>query len=106
MIERLTITLPADMATALKAAVASGDYATTSEIVREALRDWKHKKALQTQAFEELRRDIGIGVADMEGGGSSILTSTRSFGPRSDESPIAKRQKNEVDAVTSCGTRP
>ena len=68
MIERLTITLPADMATVLKAAVASGDYATTSEVVREALRDWKHKKALQTQAFEELRRDIGIGVADMEAG--------------------------------------
>ena len=68
MIERLTITLPADMATALKAAVASGDYATTSEVVREALRDWKHKKALQTQAFEELRRDIGIGVADVEAG--------------------------------------
>ena len=68
MIERLTITLPADMATALKAAVASGDYATTSEVVREALRDWKHKKALQTQAFEELRSDIDEGIADMEAG--------------------------------------
>ena len=68
MIERLTITLPADMATTLKAAVASGDYATTSEVVREALRDWKHKKALQSQALEELRRDIDEGIADMEAG--------------------------------------
>ena len=33
-IERLTITLPADMAALVKGAVAGGDYASTSEVVR------------------------------------------------------------------------
>jgi antitoxin ParD1/3/4 len=32
-IERLTITLPSQMAAAVKAAVAGGDYASTSEVV-------------------------------------------------------------------------
>ena len=44
-IERLTITLPAEMAKSVKEAVESGDYASTSEVVREALRDWKVKQA-------------------------------------------------------------
>lgn len=35
-IERLTITLPAEMAAAVKVAVEGGDYASTSEVVREA----------------------------------------------------------------------
>src|ERR1700756_2851144 len=38
-IERLTVTLPSDMAAVIKGAVADGDYASTSEVVREALRD-------------------------------------------------------------------
>ena len=40
-IERLTITLPYEMSAAVKDAVASGDYASVSEVVRDALRDWK-----------------------------------------------------------------
>lgn len=48
-IERLTITLPTDMAALVKDAVAEGDYASTSEVVREALRDWKMKRALKLQ---------------------------------------------------------
>ncbi|WP_442896884.1 ribbon-helix-helix domain-containing protein [Erythrobacter sp.] len=32
--------MPAEMAAKLRAAVDRGDYATTSEVVREALRDW------------------------------------------------------------------
>ena len=36
--ERLTITMPAEMAEALRQTVAGGEYASTSEVVREALR--------------------------------------------------------------------
>ena len=39
-LERITVTMPEEMAAKLRAAVDSGTYATTSEIVREALRDW------------------------------------------------------------------
>ena len=38
-IERLTITMSAELAGVVKEAVAGGDYASTSEVVREALRD-------------------------------------------------------------------
>jgi antitoxin ParD1/3/4 len=46
-IERLTITLPAEMAQLVKRAVDDGDYASSSEVIREALRDWKMKRALR-----------------------------------------------------------
>ncbi len=54
-IERLTITLPSDMAAAIKGAVNGGDYASTSEVVRDALRDWKMKRALQLQELAALK---------------------------------------------------
>ena len=48
-IDRLTITMPTDMVAMVKAAVEDGDYASTSEVVREALRDWRIKRSLQLQ---------------------------------------------------------
>lgn len=67
-IERLTITLPSDMAVAVKGAVAGGDYASASEVVREALRDWKRKRARQLQELAALRADIDKGLADVAEG--------------------------------------
>jgi antitoxin ParD1/3/4 len=67
-IERLTITLPADMAAVVKGAVAEGDYASASEVVREALRDWKRKRALQIEELAALRADIDKGLADLAAG--------------------------------------
>ena len=67
-IERLTITLPADMAASVKGAVAEGDYASTSEVVRDALRDWKTKRALQLQELAALKADIDKGLADVAEG--------------------------------------
>lgn len=67
-IQRLTITLPADMAAVVKGAVEDGDYASTSEVVREALRDWKMKRALQLQEVAALKADIDRGLADVAEG--------------------------------------
>ena len=67
-IERLTITLPADMAGIVKGAVEGGDYASSSEVVREALRDWKMKRALQLQELAALQGDIDKGLADLAEG--------------------------------------
>ena len=67
-IERLTITLPSDMAAAVKRAVADGDYASTSGVVREALRDWKLKRAVQVQELAALKADIDKGLADLAAG--------------------------------------
>jgi antitoxin ParD1/3/4 len=67
-VERLTVTMPADMAAVVKAAVNQGDYASTSEVVREALRDWKMKRALQLQEFAAIKADIDQGMADVAAG--------------------------------------
>lgn len=67
-IERLTVTMPADMAALIKAAVEEGDYASTSEVIREALRDWKVKRSLKLGEIEALRTDINKGMADLTAG--------------------------------------
>ena len=67
-IERMTITMPADMAAVVKAAVDAGDYASTSEVVRDALREWKMKRAIQLQELTALKTDIEQGLADVAAG--------------------------------------
>lgn len=67
-IERMTITLTSDMAAAVKGAVEGGDYASSSEVVREALRDWKTKRALQLQELASLKDDIDRGLTDLAEG--------------------------------------
>lgn len=67
-IERMTITLPSDMAAVVKGAVEGGDYASSSEVVREALRDWKMKRALQLQELASLKADIDRGLTDLAEG--------------------------------------
>ena len=67
-IERLTITLPAEMAGVVKGAVDDGDYASTSEVIREALRDWKVKRELRLGQIAELKADIDRGLADVAEG--------------------------------------
>ena len=55
-VEKVSIALTPEMAAVVRQAVESGDYASNSEIVREALLDWKLKRALRQQEVEELRR--------------------------------------------------
>ena len=67
-IERITITLTSEMASTVRGAVKRGDYASSSENIREALRDWKHKRSLQERSLEELRANIQEGLADVKAG--------------------------------------
>jgi antitoxin ParD1/3/4 len=67
-IERLTVTLPADLAAVLRDAVSGGDYASTSEAVREAVRDWRMKRLLQMQELAALKADIDKGLEDVAAG--------------------------------------
>ena len=41
--ERITITLPPDMLASIKKEVRSGSYASTSELIREAMRMWQKR---------------------------------------------------------------
>jgi len=57
----MTITMPAEMAATLKATVAEGQYASTSEVVREAVRDWTRARDVERRELEALREAIRIG---------------------------------------------
>jgi antitoxin ParD1/3/4 len=56
------------MAASVKGAVEDGDYASTSEVIREALRDWKRKRAVRTHELAALKADIAKGMADLKAG--------------------------------------
>jgi antitoxin ParD1/3/4 len=67
-LERLTITVPAEMTTAVKQAVHDGAYASTSEVVREALREWNIRRQLKLDELTALKADIDQGLADVAAG--------------------------------------
>lgn len=55
-IEKISIALPHEMVMIVRQAVEAGDYASSSEVVRDALRDWTHKRSLRQDGVKELRR--------------------------------------------------
>ena len=55
-IQKVSVALTSEQVAALKAAVEAGEYATTSEIVREAIRDWRLKRDLRQEEIERLRQ--------------------------------------------------
>lgn len=61
-VERLTITMPVDMAETLRQTVAGGEYASASEVVREALRDWTRNRDTERRDLEMLRAAIRVGL--------------------------------------------
>ena len=61
-VERMTITMPAELANTLRQTVAGGEYASTSEVVREALRDWTRNRDMERRELEALRAAIRTGL--------------------------------------------
>ena len=62
-VEKISIALPADMASLVRKAVETGDYASSSEVIREALREWKARRAARSEAMSELRSLWEEGIA-------------------------------------------
>lgn len=42
--EKISVVLPPEVAAIVRGAVATGEYASSSEVIRDALRDWAHKR--------------------------------------------------------------
>jgi antitoxin ParD1/3/4 len=55
-IQKVSVALTAEQIAAIKAAVDTGEYATTSEIVREAIRDWQLKRQIRQEDIDRLHR--------------------------------------------------
>jgi len=61
-VEKLSIALTPDMAAEVRAAVEGGDYGSVSEVVRDALRDWRRRRKIETLETEELCRLVREGI--------------------------------------------
>lgn len=55
-IQKISVALTAEQVNSLKTAVETGEYATTSEIVREALREWQWKRELRGEDLKRMRK--------------------------------------------------
>lgn len=61
-VEKLTIALTREMAGFVRQAVEAGGYASTSEAIREAVREWKERRELLGYTIEELRALVQEGI--------------------------------------------
>ncbi len=55
-VKKLSIALTPELAADIRKAIAAGEYASTSEVVRDALRAWKQTRRDRAVAVGELRR--------------------------------------------------
>ncbi|WP_454814781.1 type II toxin-antitoxin system ParD family antitoxin [Labrys neptuniae] len=62
-VEKVSVSLTPEYAAMMRQVVEAGEYASASEVVREALRDWKFRRTQREQAVEELRRIWDVGIA-------------------------------------------
>jgi antitoxin ParD1/3/4 len=67
-IERLSIALPSPMADAVRRAVDDGEYASASEVIRDALRLWELRRHPRERDLDVLRRRWDEGKASGRAG--------------------------------------
>lgn len=71
-VQKVSVALTPEMLAMLKEAVDSGEYTSTSEVIRDALRGWKARRAVHEMEVEELRKLWNEGIASGAGRFESI----------------------------------
>ncbi len=61
-VEKMTIALTREMAVFVRSAVKAGDYASTSEVIRDAVREWKERRDLLGYTVAELQEFVQAGI--------------------------------------------
>lgn len=61
-VEKITVSLTPEMAELIRDAVSSGEFASTSEVIRDAMRGWKERRDLFGYTLEELRALVQEGI--------------------------------------------
>ncbi|TIW91120.1 MAG: type II toxin-antitoxin system ParD family antitoxin [Mesorhizobium sp.] len=61
-VDKRSITLSPELAQAVDDVVAAGEYASASEVIRDALRQWKDRRDLHGYTLEELRKLVQEGI--------------------------------------------
>lgn len=62
--EKLSITLPPEMVTAIKVRVEAGAYASTSEVLREAMRLWLRQEEEHEERMSSIRARVQQSLDD------------------------------------------
>ncbi len=55
-IQEINVALTGAQIASVKAAVETGDYATTSDVIREAVQEWRFKRELRQEDIDRLRQ--------------------------------------------------
>jgi len=84
-VEKLSIALPPEMANSLREAVESGEYASASGVVRDALRSWTRKREHEALEVSGLRRLVREGMES---------------GPAVDGEPVLSRLESKYAAMS------
>jgi antitoxin ParD1/3/4 len=63
-VERLSVTLPRELAEKVREKVAKGDYASKSDVIRTALRLWQEREELKERKLTDLREKIDRSLDD------------------------------------------
>lgn len=73
-VEKVSVALTPEMANMMREVVAAGEYASASEVMREALREWKFRRMQRDQAVGELGRlwDEGLASGNAVDGGEAF----------------------------------
>ena len=89
-VKKLSIALTPEFAADIRRAIATGEYASTSEVIRDAMRAWKQVRESRGVAVEALRRmwregvDSGdsapLNAKDIKRRGRARLAALRSAG--------------------------
>jgi antitoxin ParD1/3/4 len=85
------------MAAKMRAAVESGEYATTSEIVREALRDWSDEQERRGAALAKVRALIAEADNSPSYPAEQVFAELRAF--------VAEKAAHYRAGGESCGLR-
>jgi len=64
----MNVSLPGNLAAFVEQEVASGGYASQSEVVRDPLRLLHREKAIEQEKLEMLRRAVTVGIEDWKSG--------------------------------------
>jgi antitoxin ParD1/3/4 len=62
--EKLSISLPTDMARMVRRQVEKGGYASNSEVIRDALRIWQQREQEREQHLAAIRATLNDAAAD------------------------------------------
>ena len=62
--EKISVTMTPEMLQVIRASVASGEYASTSEALRDAVRIWQREREERTERLEAIRNRVRTSVED------------------------------------------